>query len=119
MSESAWTWARVDPEHYVAPSSVFDSLGVTTYFGGEVITKTALRQELLAKIAEGMPVEGMESLAPVLTDSMVSFAEYLPTDALVLLLSPEKSAARAASRVPGVTPAALVGLLKFVRRHAA
>jgi transcription-repair coupling factor (superfamily II helicase) len=54
---------------------------------------------MLAKITEGIPVEGMESLAPVLTDAMVPFTDYLPTDALITLLSPEKSAARAASLV--------------------
>lgn len=52
---------------------------------------------MLAKIAEGIPVDGMESLAPVLVDKMVPFSDYLPADALVTLLSPEKSAARAAS----------------------
>ena len=52
---------------------------------------------MLAKIAEGIPADGMESLAPVLVDRMVPFSDYLPTDALVTLLSPEKSAARAAS----------------------
>ena len=54
---------------------------------------------MLAKIAEGIPVEGMESLAPVLTERLVSLAEYLPTDALILLFSPEKAAARAASLI--------------------
>jgi transcription-repair coupling factor (superfamily II helicase) len=54
---------------------------------------------MLAKIAEGMPVEGMESLAPVLVDAMVPFTSYLPTDASVTLLQPEKSAARAANLV--------------------
>ena len=52
---------------------------------------------MLSKIAEGMPVEGMESLAPVLADALVPFAEYLPTDASVVILSPEKAAARAQS----------------------
>jgi transcription-repair coupling factor (superfamily II helicase) len=52
---------------------------------------------MLAKIAEGIPVEGMESLAPALVDQMVSFTDYLPADALVTLLSPEKAAARATS----------------------
>ena len=52
---------------------------------------------MLAKISEGMPVDGMESLAPVLADALVPFAEYLPTDASVLILSPEKAAARAQS----------------------
>ena len=54
---------------------------------------------MLAKISEGMPVDGMESLAPVLVDKLVPFSNYLPADALVTLLSPEKSAARAASLV--------------------
>ena len=54
---------------------------------------------MLAKIAEGMPVEGMESLAPALVDGLVPFTDYLPSDALVTLFSPEKSAARAASLV--------------------
>ena len=54
---------------------------------------------MLAKIAEGIPVDGMESLAPVLVDAMVPFTDYLPSETLVVLLSPEKSAARAASLV--------------------
>ena len=54
---------------------------------------------MLAKIAEGIPVEGMESLAPVLVDAMVSFSSYFPTDSAVVILGPEKAAARAASLV--------------------
>jgi transcription-repair coupling factor (superfamily II helicase) len=54
---------------------------------------------MLAKIAEGIPVDGMESLAPVLVDAMIPFTDYLPKDALAMLLSPEKSAARAHSLV--------------------
>jgi transcription-repair coupling factor (superfamily II helicase) len=54
---------------------------------------------MLAKLAEGIPVDGMESLAPVLVDKLVPFTDYLPKHALVTLLSPEKSAARAASLV--------------------
>ncbi len=54
---------------------------------------------MLAKLAEGIPVDGMESLAPVLVDKLVPFTDYLPKNALVTLLSPEKSAARAASLV--------------------
>ncbi len=54
---------------------------------------------MLSKIAEGIPVEGMESLAPVLVDSMVPFSSYLPTDSAVVILGPEKAAARAASLV--------------------
>jgi transcription-repair coupling factor (superfamily II helicase) len=52
---------------------------------------------MLTKIAEGMPVEGMESLAPVLCDLLVPLASYLPEDTAVTILSPEKAAARALS----------------------
>jgi transcription-repair coupling factor (superfamily II helicase) len=54
---------------------------------------------MLSKIAEGIPVEGMESLAPVLVDSMVPFSSYLPAESAVVILGPEKAAARAASLV--------------------
>jgi transcription-repair coupling factor (superfamily II helicase) len=54
---------------------------------------------MLTKISEGMPVDGMESLAPVLVDKLVPFTDYLPGESLVVLLSPEKSAARAANLV--------------------
>ncbi|MEY4434782.1 MAG: hypothetical protein RIR16_822, partial [Actinomycetota bacterium] len=54
---------------------------------------------MLAKIAEGIPIDGMESLAPVLVDELTTFVDYLPESALVTLLAPEKSAARAANLV--------------------
>ena len=40
-------WQSHDPTGYVAPSSVFDSLAVTTYFGGATMSDAALRDELL------------------------------------------------------------------------
>jgi transcription-repair coupling factor (superfamily II helicase) len=52
---------------------------------------------MLTKIAEGMPVEGMESLAPVLCDQLVPLASYLPEDTSVTILSPERATARAQS----------------------
>jgi transcription-repair coupling factor (superfamily II helicase) len=52
---------------------------------------------LLAKIAEGIPVEGMESLAPALLDRLVTVAHYLPKGAAIAVLSPEKVASRAVS----------------------
>ena len=41
-------WQAMDPSGYVAPSSVFDSLAVTTYFGGSTMGNGDLRAELLA-----------------------------------------------------------------------
>ena len=54
---------------------------------------------MLEKISQGIPVEGMESLAPVLADGMASLFDYLPKDIAVTMLSPEKCAARAANLV--------------------
>jgi transcription-repair coupling factor (superfamily II helicase) len=52
---------------------------------------------MLAKLAEGIPVEGMESLAPALLDRLVSIGDYLPEGAPVAVLSPERVASRAVS----------------------
>ena len=52
---------------------------------------------MLAKISEGIPVEGMESLAPVLVDRLVPLTDYLPTDAAIAVLSPERVSTRAQS----------------------
>ncbi|WP_353987504.1 transcription-repair coupling factor [Ruicaihuangia caeni] len=51
--------------------------------------------QLLAKISEGIPVEGMESLAPALIEKLVPITEYLPGDAAVAVVSPERVATRA------------------------
>ncbi len=52
---------------------------------------------MLAKVAEGIPVEGMESLAPALVDRLVPLTHYLPDGAAVAVLSPERVASRAVS----------------------
>ncbi|HWL01090.1 MAG TPA: DEAD/DEAH box helicase, partial [Microbacteriaceae bacterium] len=50
---------------------------------------------MLAKLAEGIPVEGMESLAPALVDDFVPLPRLLPDDAAIAILSPERVATRA------------------------
>lgn len=52
---------------------------------------------MLEKIAEGIPVEGMESLAPVLCDRLVPFTHYLPEQTPIAVLSPERVVARASN----------------------
>lgn len=52
---------------------------------------------MLAKIAEGIPVDGMESLAPALVDRLVPVTNYLPAGAAVAVVSPERVASRAIS----------------------
>ncbi len=51
--------------------------------------------ELTDKIAAGIAVEGMESLAPVLVEDMELLVDLLPDDTHVLVLDPERVRARA------------------------
>ncbi|MBQ1109505.1 MULTISPECIES: transcription-repair coupling factor [Streptomyces] len=55
--------------------------------------------ELLGKIAEGIAVEGMESLAPVLVDEMELLLDVLPEDAMAIVCDPERVRTRAADLV--------------------
>ena len=52
---------------------------------------------LLEKVAEGIPVEGMESLAPALLEGLVPLAHYLPEGTAVAVLQPERVTGRAVS----------------------
>ena len=51
--------------------------------------------ELTDKIAAGIAVEGMESLAPALVDEMELLVDLLPADTHVLVLDPERARSRA------------------------
>ncbi|MDR6791513.1 transcription-repair coupling factor [Arthrobacter sp. KFRI-F3372] len=51
--------------------------------------------DMLEKIAGGIAVEGMESLAPVLVDAMVPFVEQLPAGSISVVIEPEKVRTRA------------------------
>ena len=55
--------------------------------------------QMLAKISEGIPVDGMESLAPALVDRLVPLTHYLPESSAIVVLSPERVTARAHSLV--------------------
>ncbi|MBK5306022.1 MAG: transcription-repair coupling factor [Frankiaceae bacterium] len=51
--------------------------------------------EILDKIADGTPVEGMEALAPVLVDELRLLVDELPTTTSVVVCDPEKVRTRA------------------------
>ncbi|MEI2765476.1 MAG: transcription-repair coupling factor [Dermatophilaceae bacterium] len=51
--------------------------------------------DLLAKVTEGIPVDGMESLMPVLADGMTALLDLLPHDTLVVVADPERVRTRA------------------------
>ncbi|MFC7220739.1 transcription-repair coupling factor [Streptomyces polyrhachis] len=55
--------------------------------------------ELLGKIAEGIAVEGMESLAPVLVDEMELLLDVLPEGSMAVVCDPERVRTRAADLV--------------------
>jgi transcription-repair coupling factor (superfamily II helicase) len=51
--------------------------------------------DMLGKVADGIAVEGMESLAPALVDGMENLLDVLPPDALVVVTDPERVRKRA------------------------
>ncbi|WP_283135416.1 transcription-repair coupling factor [Rhizohabitans arisaemae] len=51
--------------------------------------------DILEQLAEGTPVEGMEALAPVLTDDMELLLDHLPIRSCVLVCDPERIRGRA------------------------
>ncbi|WP_131103627.1 transcription-repair coupling factor [Ornithinimicrobium sufpigmenti] len=51
--------------------------------------------DMLTRIAEGIAVEGMESLAPALVDGMETLVDVLPEGARVVVLDPERVRTRA------------------------
>ncbi|MEU8677095.1 transcription-repair coupling factor [Streptomyces sp. NPDC048560] len=55
--------------------------------------------ELLGKIAEGIAVEGMESLAPVLVDDMELLIDVLPKGSMAVVCDPERVRTRATDLV--------------------
>ncbi|HLP23934.1 MAG TPA: transcription-repair coupling factor [Microbacteriaceae bacterium] len=53
--------------------------------------------QILEKVSEGIPAEGMESLAPALLDELVPLTAFFPRGSAVVVVKPEKVAARAQS----------------------
>ncbi|BDO41376.1 transcription-repair coupling factor [Cellulomonas sp. NTE-D12] len=51
--------------------------------------------DMLDRLAQGIAVEGMESLAPVLVDRMVPVLDLVPDDALLVVADPERVRRRA------------------------
>ena len=61
----------------------------------ELLPQMPHAQDLLAKIADGIAAEGMESLAPVLVEKMVPFVQELPEGSLTVVIEPERTRGRA------------------------
>ncbi|GAA1850703.1 transcription-repair coupling factor [Microbacterium koreense] len=61
----------------------------------ELMTSFPGLRGMLERMAEGIPVEGMESLLPAVSDRLVTLVDYLPRGAAVALVDPERAIARA------------------------
>jgi len=62
----------------------------------ELAEKHPQLADILGKVANGVAVEGMESLASVLVDTTDLLVDEMPPDTVVLLCDPERVRARAA-----------------------
>src|SRR5947209_10220751 len=61
-----------------------------------LLTQHPELSEMLTKLADGHPVEGMEALAPVLVEDLVLLLDELPDGTHVVVADPEKVRTRAA-----------------------
>ena len=89
-------------EKYPHPSELYappcrEILITPTVMGRAAKLKDAMpgAAAMLEKIAGGIAVEGMESLAPALVDGMVPLTSLLPAASITVMLDPEKVSARA------------------------
>lgn len=65
----------------------------------QALTELPGAVDMLDRIANGIAVEGMESLMPVLVEKMVSVITTFPEDSRVVMIEPERIAARADSLI--------------------
>lgn len=61
----------------------------------ELIPQLPGATDMLDRLAQGIAVEGMESLAPALVDHMVPVLDLVPDDALMVMVDPERVRRRA------------------------
>lgn len=89
-------------EHVVHPKELYAPPCRELLITPDVMSRAAKLQsqmpaaaDMLEKIAGGIAVEGMESLAPVLVDEMVPLMAQLPAGSISVVIEPEKVRARA------------------------
>ncbi|MEV7631468.1 transcription-repair coupling factor [Microbacterium sp. NPDC089318] len=61
----------------------------------ELVTRFPAMSAMLEKMSQGIPVEGMESLLPVVSGPLVTIAEYLPEGSATAVVDPERASTRA------------------------
>lgn len=63
----------------------------------DLVSQYPALASMLTKMGEGIPVEGMESLLPLVAGPLSSLVEYLPPGSAVAIVDPERASARAQS----------------------
>jgi transcription-repair coupling factor (superfamily II helicase) len=63
----------------------------------EMVHEFPSLSSILEKVANGIPVEGMESLAPALLDRLVPVTHYIPVGSAIAVVAPERVASRSIS----------------------
>lgn len=61
----------------------------------ELVGRFPAMSAMLEKMSQGIPVEGMESLLPVVAGPLVTLAEYLPEGSAAAVVDPERASSRA------------------------
>lgn len=62
---------------------------------GELVGRLPAMSAMLEKMSQGIPVEGMESLLPVVAGPLMTLAEYLPEGSATAVVDPERASSRA------------------------
>jgi len=62
---------------------------------GELVGRFPAMSAMLEKMSQGIPVEGMESLLPVVAGPLMTLAEYLPEGSATAVVDPERASSRA------------------------
>ncbi|GAA1175427.1 transcription-repair coupling factor [Ornithinimicrobium humiphilum] len=87
----------VDPQHglYAPPCRELLLTDEVRERARQLVGSLPGAADLLSKVAEGIAVEGMESLTPVLVDGMETLVDTLPRGSRVVVLDPERVRTRA------------------------
>ncbi|PKI92188.1 transcription-repair coupling factor [Actinomycetales bacterium SN12] len=62
---------------------------------GELVGRFPAMSAMLEKMSQGIPVEGMESLLPVVSGPLMTLVEYLPEGSATAVVDPERASSRA------------------------
>ena len=84
------TFRDADPVVWATPCRELQLTEAVRRRASSLVGSIANADDMLESIADAIPVEGMESLLPVLVDDMEPVSSLLPPNAVVMLSDPER-----------------------------